>query len=243
MKIGFLICTGLFIAYLVFSLVLKILYKRHEFDINYYKISGNYRNKHLSKGEWGEFCICEELNKIREKKYAYCNLYYIGDKYSTEVDIAFVYKGGIYVIESKNYQGKIIGKVDEKEWIQKFNRREKRTFYSPVMQNNTHVKRVYNDLKLWNKEKDFPIYSLIIFPNDVKLKIDKKKFGNTAICKWKDVKNIISKNESKLSAKRYLTDEEIEEIASRFKEKTMVSTEDKIRHIHYANEQSARFSY
>ena len=58
----------------------------------------------------------------------------------TQIDHVVVSPYGVFVIETKNYQGIIVGKDEWKEWTQVLNRRTKHRFLSPVVQNEGHIR-------------------------------------------------------------------------------------------------------
>lgn len=58
---------------------------------------------------------------------------------STQVDHVVVSKFGIFVIESKDYQGWIFGSKDQDTWTQSLPRRNKFQFQNPIHQNYAHI--------------------------------------------------------------------------------------------------------
>lgn len=87
---------------------------------------------------------------------------------TTEVDVILLTHDGIFVIESKNYDGWIYGSENQELWTQTLaagNKVHKTHFYNPIRQNKTHIKylkKVIGD--------NLPIYSVIIFSNECTLK-------------------------------------------------------------------------
>lgn len=212
----------------------------NRYKIDYLKKT-NKRISDLDKGELGEFNIAKELNKIKEKKDAFFNVYYLNKNNSTEVDIVFICKSGIYVIESKNYQGKISGNWNDREWTQTTSRGFY-PFYNPVMQNNTHVRRVIDNLPSYN-DKQIPVYSLVVFPNNIKMTLDNKTAHLIDVCKIKDIRKIIKRNEKTLNSENLLTNKEIDMLGIHFHPKTIVDDIDKLRHINYARKKSTQRQY
>ena len=81
------------------------------------------------------------------------------DGKTSQIDHVVINRKGVFVIETKNYSGRIYGSDDRKEWTQVLNYgKVKNKFYSPVTQNNTHV---YNVKKLLPKE--IPVFSAVVF--------------------------------------------------------------------------------
>jgi len=79
-----------------------------------------------------------------------------------------LYKGEIYVFESKNYAGWIFGNAKSKQWTQSLNgkhgRAQKNKFYNPIIQNENHVKHLkrvvggeykYNSIVVFSDKCEF----------------------------------------------------------------------------------------
>ncbi|WP_206831850.1 NERD domain-containing protein [Alicyclobacillus fructus] len=84
--------------------------------------------KRLSSLPRGEYRVLHNLLVPRE------------DGKRTQIDHVVVSPYGIFVIETKNYQGIIVGKDAWNEWTQVLNRRTKHRFLSPVVQNEGHIR-------------------------------------------------------------------------------------------------------
>lgn len=126
--------------------------------------------REFGKGELGEYNANKKLSKL--KKY---NLIYDVMLKTTEgtyqIDHILVGPKGIFVIETKNYNGYIYGNEWDYEWTQAlFGRRNK--FYNPIRQNYGHVKAVESIIP---KNYRHSIYSVILFGDECKLKKVKTK--------------------------------------------------------------------
>ena len=78
---------------------------------------------------------------------------------TSQTDHILINQNGVFVIETKNYSGRIYGDDVRKEWTQVLsNGKIKNKFYSPVKQNATHV---YHIKKLLPPET--PIHSVVVF--------------------------------------------------------------------------------
>lgn len=130
---------------------------------NYQSETGNTIWKIITnKGLYGEFLIFEELEKAQGYNKILSNLYLPRkDGSTTEIDLIVINQYGIYVVESKNYSGKIYGKEQYKFWNQ-YTNRSKNKFYNPVWQNNLHVNALKNVL---NPDELEAVHSLIVFSN------------------------------------------------------------------------------
>ena len=84
------------------------------------------------------------------------------DKYA-EMDAVLILRSGVFVIELKSHNGKIIND-DTKYWTQIYN--DKRiNFYNPIYQNSTHSKVVNNIFKS-EGQYNVPIYNVVVFSSN-----------------------------------------------------------------------------
>lgn len=113
----------------------------------------------------------QRLKQILEEAFTpstvFTNVYipYINsgkDRYA-EIDAIVVLGNGVFVIELKSHNGKIIS-GDTRRWTQIYN--DKRiTFYNPLYQNETHVKVISEILKSEGQYK-VPIYNVVTFSSN-----------------------------------------------------------------------------
>ena len=100
-------------------------------------------DSHLSaakKGEKGERRVAAMLGCL-VRLYggvAYNDLVVTDQNKSTQIDHVYVSPFGIFVFETKHYQGVIVGKDEAKQWAVKLGGQTHR-FPSPVMQNQWHI--------------------------------------------------------------------------------------------------------
>ena len=95
-----------------------------------------------NKGERGEAIVHEMLRNIIELHggYAYRQLA-LEDEYGnwSEIDNILISNIGVYIIETKNLSGSIIGRGSENEWIQITGTKTIK-FQNPLIQNHRHIK-------------------------------------------------------------------------------------------------------
>lgn len=179
-------------------------------------------------GKWGEDLIEEKLRyinkKIGEKGKILRNVYlpkYNGE--TSEIDVAYITQKGIFVFESKNYSGWIFGNERNEYWtVTLFN--EKNQFYNPVLQNRTHLK--------WMKEfvgEDIPLFSIIVFSERCELKKVTTYSDDVKVIKvgsiFETLRDFWSESPDMVS------DERIEELYARLKERTEVDRATKEAHV------------
>jgi hypothetical protein len=103
----------------------------------------------------------------------------MGDS-TTQIDNVLITPKAMFVIEAKNYKGRVFGSINQDQWTLTSkttktykNKRgksyqksfiNKYQFYNPIKQNETHV----NALKKYTKA-GFPIYNLVVFGKNTDL--------------------------------------------------------------------------
>lgn len=104
-----------------------------------------------STGERGENTVAQILGEtIAGKQYVINDLLFCNESgQSCQIDHIFINEFGIWVIETKNYSGRIYGEDNQREWTQVLadgNVRNK--FYNPIKQNATHIYHLSKYLKV-----------------------------------------------------------------------------------------------
>ncbi|HPG30259.1 MAG TPA: nuclease-related domain-containing protein [bacterium] len=154
-----LIIVGVFLIFVGFGQRYKKNY--NEDDVN--------KMKYGKKGE--NFVLNNLKNKLPDNYYILndCNVKGVGMEKS-QIDHLLVSADGIFVIETKNYKGRIEGAALDKDVLQtktsQDGREEKQYVSNPVSQNEYHCK-VFKDFLKINKiniSEEF-IKSVIIFAN------------------------------------------------------------------------------
>lgn len=102
-----------------------------------------------SKGKVGEFIVklCYRIVLPRRKFKLYNNIILEHDGRSSQIDHLIISQYGIYVIETKNYSGRIYGNETSEQFTQYIGK-NKYSFYSPIKQNQGHIyalKKVIGD--------------------------------------------------------------------------------------------------
>lgn len=158
------------------------------------------------KGAIGELLIRFVLGKSREnERYVISNLILTDETGKTsQIDHVLINEKGIFVIETKNYSGRIYGSENQREWTQVLQYgRIKNKLYNPVKQNATHIYMLKKSLKL-----TAPIYSIVVF---VKADIDNVEAKN--VFNAGDMQDFIEE-----TASANLSGEQIKEIYESIKE-------------------------
>lgn len=105
----------------------------------------------LKSGIDGEMKSLKILGKLSDNYYLIPNLQIIVDGSKCEMDHVIVGSNGIFIVESKNHKGLIVGREEDREFVQHKTGRNggeySKTFYSPIKQVNTHVYKLSQLLK------------------------------------------------------------------------------------------------
>jgi len=180
--------VALFIIALLISAYKNSLYKKS----TYYQITKkSYWS--LDKGAHGEYLLYEQLRYHEERggKFLF-NLYVPkNDKENTEIDALLITSKGLFVFESKNYNGWIFGDEASHNWTQVLPARRRQShripFYNPIIQNAQHIKHLRQQIG-----QDAAIWSIIVFSDRCVLKNITVRNKNTRVLNRYDVEKAIS---------------------------------------------------
>ena len=142
---------------------------------------------------------------------------------TSEVDVLFVTRKGVFVIESKNYSGWIFGNEGQRYWtaVQKGGHKDR--FYNPVMQNASHIK--------WLREflaDGTPLFSIVAFSERCELKKVEVERDAAVIKRdrlYATVRRIWDANPDALS------EEQVADVVSRLEPLTRVDAATKREHV------------
>ena len=113
------------------------------------------------KGKIGEIKVSRKLKKIPAGVVINNLTFHVNDRKTCQIDHILVCNKGIFVIETKNYIGRIYGDDNSREWVQVLQYGKiKNKLYSPVKQNITHVYELSTKLGLKN------VFNCVVFAND-----------------------------------------------------------------------------
>ena len=163
------------------------------------RIKTNRSYKELA-GDFGEEKVYQILNIYVKRKIMVSKIItrfaYKTFKSSREVDMIFIYRKGVFVLEIKYWPGIIRGSSRDIEW-QITNRGQTKRYKSPFVQLTKYIPDIQE--MLGNK---YPVYPLVVFTSD----------NVTAM----NISNVINANNipfyfDRFSSSKLLTDQEINE--------------------------------
>lgn len=114
------------------------------------------------KGEIGEVQVNQALSTLNVQDYHLLSNVIIkkSDGSSSQIDHLIVSKYGVFVIETKNYSGVIIGREHDYKWQHIFNKFTKYKFLNPIIQNKGHIEALKQILPGY---ADNIYHSIIVF--------------------------------------------------------------------------------
>lgn len=117
-------------------------------------------NSAKGKGTLGELSVQAVLGKtIPGEQYVINNLILnLGEEKTCQIDHVLINSNGIYVIETKNYSGRIYGQENDQNWTQVLTKTKKNKLYNPIKQNKSHIYHISNILS-----EKLPIFSVVVF--------------------------------------------------------------------------------
>ena len=124
-------------------------------------------NDPSSKGTFGEMIVTSMFTSKffgNEERYLVNNLYFEDETGTHQIDHVLIYHKGIFCIETKHVDGIVVGDVEMKDWATMVSGRKYR-LYSPVKQNETHIKCLNAFL-----DNQYPIFSVVVFTRENKPK-------------------------------------------------------------------------
>lgn len=123
------------------------------------------------KGKMGEKKVSVTLSFLPKDEYVVLNdmMFKSGNR-TTQIDHIVVSVHGIFVIETKNYKGWIIGKCNSEKWTQNI-WGTKFSLYNPIFQNKSHIKFLINKFPVLRDNISI-IYPIVVFLGASKVQLN-----------------------------------------------------------------------
>lgn len=171
------------------------------------------------KGYFGEKSVAFFLSKLDENKYKIINNIMLrnGNR-TTQIDHVVVSNYGIFVIETKNYKGWIIGNEYDDYWKQVIYKRKEK-LHNPIKQNYGHIQTLKEHLAEF---PDINYISIVAFTTKADLKVT----ASTDVVYTVNLLKTIRKHDSMC-----ISDSEKEQIYSKIISLNIDSKENRKAHI------------
>jgi hypothetical protein len=157
------------------------------------------------KGAEGESIVANRLKKLHKKKYVVINNILINTgNYTSQIDHVVISIYGIFVIETKHYNGWIHGHQNSEYWSQTF-KKKKNSFKNPVQQNIGHIKALNKVLKEF---KPIVYHPIVVFTGNAELK---NVYTKTPVI----YAHRLNKTIKSISHKEYFSEEDLAKIKNK----------------------------
>jgi len=175
-------------------------------------------NTPLVKGKMGEGAIKRRLKKLPADTYKICNDIMIKNSKggTSQIDHIVISKYGLFVVETKNYQGWITGGERSEKWTQTIYKK-KSQFFNPLRQNYGHIRALMELLDL-PQDKFIPI---IAFSDKAELKVN----VTSHVVYYSDVIKVIQNYKNII-----LTDNQVDNIYETLTKNNIVEAEQRRDH-------------
>lgn len=213
---------------IVFVIVtISHIFNKKEYDNSEYAKHTNisYYGTLFSKGSSGEYKVAKVIGATNKNKFVIHDLIIQQNGKSSQIDHIVIQTNGIFVIETKNYAGRIYGYETAREWTQSLAYGNvKHKIYNPIKQNKSHIyyisralreHKVFVPFVVFPKAEMFPdiqgvgdlrdLRNALAGNTDIKLASDKIRFFYNKLMKLKR-KNNISKSEHIHNIKKVISD-------------------------------------
>lgn len=174
-----------------------------------------------SRGDKGEKSVIKLLKKEKLYHRVINDAIFTDEKseMTHQIDHILIHPYGVFVIETKNYYGKIISDTGDSFWLKEI-RGEKTRIANPLIQNKSHVKMIK---KIVGKLVD-------VIPVVVFVKNNAPYMGDENVINYKDLLLFVSS----YPFKRIMEKKEIDELYKKIKENVSdVSNKEHVRNISY----------
>ena len=122
----------------------------------------------FNKGKIAEKMVYHKLMQLPEEYHVIDDVLFMSNGRSTQIDHIVVSPYAVFVIETKGYKGWIFGGESTEYWMQSIYG-HKSTFYSPLLQNDGHIRF----LKFLLKDLgNIPFVPIVVFNNEADLKVN-----------------------------------------------------------------------
>ena len=162
------------------------------------------------------------------------NLYIPARAGYTEIDALLLHQSGIYVLESKNLSGEIIGDLESERWTQHLNEHTEHTFHNPIRQNIGHILALEHFLKIRHEKAHF--ISFVVFSDRCTLRKVPKDNNVWSIVHCSELQDALLKRIT--SRKTIYTMQQLEDFYYKLQGCMNVSEEVKKQHRDYASKKN-----
>ncbi|MHB8076695.1 NERD domain-containing protein [Desulfosporosinus fructosivorans] len=182
------------------------------------------------KGLIGEKTISVFLSRLDPTKYMVINdLMLKTEGKTSQIDHVVISNYGIFVIETKNYKGWILGDEHGEQWTQVIYKRKEK-FYNPIRQNDGHILALKQNLQEY---QELSYISIIVFSINADLKVKTNSKVIYSVNLLKIIREYVVES---------LTDQQKEAIYSKLIKLNVCEKEARTQHVDEINKKKAEVS-
>ena len=187
----------------------------------------------VNKGIEGEEAVAAKLAEkgwFRVKGLCLRNLYLPVPEGTAEIDLLYLTRKGIFVIESKNYTGWIFGREDEPEWSVSVyagrswlgrTKTETHALYNPIWQNAGHVRALEALVG-----EEVPLWPVVVFTGRCRLEDVEWDSEDVSVCKLEELPRVLRR-----TGRKTLSQREVRALYGRLEPYTRASWGQKRAHV------------
>ncbi|MBY0038734.1 NERD domain-containing protein [Bacillus cereus] len=189
--------------------------------------------KHVPKwkGKAGEKLVKRILSKLDSESYCVLHNVTVYTEYgdTTQIDHIVLAETGVFVVETKNYEGGIYGSEKAARWTQGIFRK-KSSFQNPFRQNYKHIKAIE-----WVMEQQLPCISIAAFYPKCSLKRVNVHSKDKHVLYYNDLKSCIESY-----TEMRLTNDEVQHIYQTISRENITDKDIKKEHVKYLHNKFAK---
>lgn len=187
----------------------------------------------FARGKYGETCVANILSTLPQEEYFILNDIFLknGDK-TTQIDHIVVSVYGIFIIETKTYNGWIYGDSNKDYWTQNL-WGNKYPLYNPIFQNEGHIRFLISNFKEI-RDKQLSVFPIIVFVNCTNFDI---RGNNGSVLPLRYLKDYILEFDQ-----RKLAVEDCMNIVSKITEHNILDKDERLNHIQSVKQTIARYN-
>lgn len=141
------------------------------------------------KGAYGEDRVARQLSRLPKEYHVFNDVYIRSSGRSVQIDHIVISRYGVFVIETKNYKGRVYGSEYAEHWTQNIYG-YKYQLYNPIRQNASHVVAICNLLRI-TQDKTIPI---VVFAGSATVRCS----TNCYVVYLRQIRQVINRHKSVL---------------------------------------------
>lgn len=166
------------------------------------EMMNSYMPSAYKQGDVGEVITASELRSLGMNVIR--NLYFPYKDRFTEVDMIGISAFGIFIVENKNYTGKVVGNINDKYWNVNYSMFNNARLLNPVLQNELHKSVIVPLIKSnFDSIDEKYIFRPVIFNDKCELSIKNSEKDVFTLSRFKNVYSSYAENGKEVISSDY----------------------------------------